>query len=129
MNQSFSKTALGIIGLLPISGLSGCVVRDHRPREVIVEERPRREVIIDEPRYREREVIIEERPPEVRYEVRGDAPSREHVWIEGHHVRVGNHWDWDHGHWERRPRHEAIWIPGRYEQRGHGYVWIEGRWR
>ena len=107
MNRSMSKNVLGLMGLLPLVGLTGCVVHDRRPREV----------------------IVEERPPETRYEVRSVAPSREHVWIDGHYVRVGNHWDWIGGHWEHRPRHEAVWLPGRYEPRGHGYVWIEGSWR
>lgn len=72
-------------------GLTGCVVHDRYRREevVVVEERPRREIHVDEDR--RREVIIEERPPEARVEFRSESPSREHVWLDGHYVRVGNH--------------------------------------
>lgn len=125
MNCSPSKLVFAAAGLLPFIGLTGCVV--HTRDRVVVEERRPREVIVEE--RRPREVFIEERIPEPRVERRSIRPSDEHIWIDGHYVREGNHWDWVSGRWERRPRHDAVWFPGHHEQREHGYVWIEGRWR
>ena len=90
MRHSIAKIILATAGVLPLIGLTGCVVREHdRPRR----ERER-EVIIEEPRReREREVIIvEEEPPAPRREERSRRPTEEHVWVEGHWVRVANHW-------------------------------------
>ena len=111
MNHSMSKIVLGFAAIMPLSGLTGCVVRerDYHRREVIV---------VDEPPPPRREVIIER-----------ERPSRDHLWIEGHWVRERDRWEWFGGHWEARPRREAEWVPGHHERREHGYVWIEGHWR
>jgi len=54
------------------------------------------------------DVLVRELPNT--YRLSGVAPSREHIWIRGHWLRVGSRWDWQAGHWEvRRVGHE--WIP------------------
>jgi hypothetical protein len=74
-------------------------------------------------------VIIEEAPPAPRTEVVYEAPSRDHVWIQGHWIRQGHSWEWYPGYWEHAPKRDAIWIPGKWEKSGRGWFWIEGSWK
>ncbi len=75
------------------------------------------------------QVVITEAPPVERIEVIGKAPSRDHVWARGYYIRRGTSWDWQPGHWERRPHEKAEWEHGHWEHHGSGYVFVEGRWR
>ncbi len=72
--------------------------------------------------------VVSVRPPEPRVEHYGAPPYPEAVWIEGHWQHRRGEWDWEPGHWERRPKPHAHWVPGRWEPRGAGWVWIKGHW-
>lgn len=73
-------------------------------------------------------LVVRVPPPAVRIEVRGAAPSPDHVWIAGHWAWEGR-WVWVSGRWAVPPRGHGRWEPGRWERRRRGWVWIEGRWR
>ncbi len=57
------------------------------------------------------------------------APSPEHVWVPGYHRWNGRAYDWQAGHYERRPRPNAQYVTGHWEQRDRGHVWVEGHWQ
>jgi hypothetical protein len=79
---------------------------------------------------RERVVVVEEEPPPVRREVVGVAPSRDHIWVEGHWVRRGRGgWDWEPGYWVARPRPRAEWVPGHWVRERGGWLYVDGHWR
>jgi hypothetical protein len=135
--------------------LPGCrrhqhvVVEDRRPAQVVVQQPVReREVIVREPVV-EREVIVEQHrdivieqpaprdvvvvqrpvdPPAPRVEVRTEAPSREHVYLEGYYDFRGSDWVWVPGRWERPMRPDAKWVPGRWVRVEGGYMWEPGHW-
>ncbi|HZE83561.1 MAG TPA: hypothetical protein VE035_04590 [Puia sp.] len=70
--------------------------------------------------------VVRERPAEVVY-VRPAPPSREHIWVTGDWVWVGNRYQWREGHWER-PRSAARWENGHWQETSRGWKWIPGHW-
>jgi hypothetical protein len=64
---------------------------------------------------RERVVVVDE-PPRPRVERIPVAPSRDHVWVEGHWVRRGHGWEWEPGYYLVRPRPPVAWVPGHWER-------------
>ncbi len=76
-----------------------------------------------------RRVYVRVGPPAVRVEVRGVAPSPNHVWISGHYRWDGDEYDWVLGHWEVRPRARAVWVDGHWKKGRHGWHWMPGHWK
>jgi len=93
-------------------GLAGCA-EDHHHEHV----------------RREQVVVVEDAPPPVRREVIPVAPSREHIWVDGHWVRRGHGWEWEPGYYVVRPRPRAEWEPGHWAHDRGGYVYVDGHWR
>jgi hypothetical protein len=107
--------------VLAVSGvifLGGCVVEDHPRREVIVEPAP---MTGDE--------IVVNAPPPPRDEVIVARPSPGHVWIRGYWAWRGGHHVWVGGRWELPPHPGYVWTEPRWEARGNGFVFIGGSWR
>jgi hypothetical protein len=75
------------------------------------------------------EVIVKVAPPHAIVEKRGEAPSKEHVWIAGYHNWDGHAYVWVPGRWERPPRPHAVWVAHTWKKRGDGYVMVEGHWK
>jgi hypothetical protein len=91
-----------LIGALAAALGAGCVVHGRGGFIAIAPPAPRARV------------VVESRP--------------EHVWVEGHWVRVGDRWEWDEGHWERE-RPGRVWVQGRWDHQPEGWVWIDGHWQ
>lgn len=98
--------------------LSGCVVEEHPRREVIVEPAP----VVGE------EVVVVA-PPPLREEVIVERPSPGHVWIRGYWAWRGGHHVWVGGRWELPPHPGYVWVEPRWESRGNGYFFVAGNWR
>ena len=62
-------------------------------------------------------------------EVVPPPPSPEHIWIVGYHRWNGRAYEWQRGHYERRPHANARYVAGHWEMRGSGHVWIDGHWQ
>jgi hypothetical protein len=75
------------------------------------------------------EVIVKVAPPHAIVEKRGEAPSKEHVWIAGYHNWDGHAYVWVPGRWERPPRPHQVWVAHTWVKRGGGYVMVEGHWK
>ena len=73
-------------------------------------------------------IIIKKRPPVVKIEVRGKAPYRNAVWINGHWRWHNNRHVWVKGYWQK-PRHGFVWVDGHWGKRRNGWVWIPGHWK
>ena len=73
-------------------------------------------------------VVVRTAPPAPRVEVRGVAPSANHVWVDGYWVHADQRWTWVPGHWEVRPRANAAWVPGSWAQTSTGWAWTPGHW-
>lgn len=74
-------------------------------------------------------VVVTAEPPPPRSEVKGVAPTSEHVWVPGYWSYANNRWVWIPGRWEARPRATATWVPSHWDQRGNGWVWTPGYWQ
>jgi hypothetical protein len=68
-------------------------------------------------------------PPAPIVEVRGAAPSPNHLWVPGYHAWNGTAYVWTPGHWVARPRARAVWVPGRWVHARRGWYLVEGHWR
>jgi len=80
----------------------------------------------------ENEYFEGELPPETPAalpEERPQAPSPEHVWLAGHHTRMGGEWVWVNGRYALPPSDDVVWVPGHWVAHLHGYAWIPGAWR
>lgn len=67
------------------------------------------------------------RPPQV--DVRVNAPSPRHVWIEDDWEPRDGRYEYVGGRWAEPPYGGARWVPGHWRHRRHGWVWIPGHWR
>src|SRR5690348_13281205 len=67
--------------------------------------------------------IVYEEPPAERVEIRGVAPSRDHIWIKGHYIRRGREWVWEPGRWELH-HGRGEYVAGHWEREGRGWVYI-----
>ena len=74
-------------------------------------------------------VYVNVPPPPVQVEVRGTAPSPNHVWIGGFHRWDGRAYVWVPGHWNARPHPRAVWVAGRWHTHHKGWYWVDGHWR
>ena len=74
-------------------------------------------------------VFVRTRPPAVIVEVRGVAPSSDHVWIPGYHAWRGGDYVWVPGHWDRGPHPRAVWVNGQWKHHGDGWYWVDGHWK
>jgi hypothetical protein len=57
------------------------------------------------------------------------APSPEHAWVPGYHRWNGRAYEWQNGHYERRPHSNARYVAGHWERRDRGHTWVEGHWQ
>ena len=127
LQQIGTKSLLAGLGLLAL-GAVGCSVDVYAPP-------PRERVVVEEAPpppppgpYVEDSVVVEDAPPEPQYEDPGPQPGVGFVFVTGEYVRVGDHWEWHRGHWDRPPEGRHRWVASRYERRGGGYVRITGHW-
>ena len=70
--------------------------------------------------------VVETSPPPPRHEVVVYRPG--HVWVQGHWIRDGRHWQWREGYYVRE-RPNYVYVQPRWERRNRGYVYIQGEWR
>lgn len=66
--------------------------------------------------------------PTAPVERRMNAPSRQHIWIEGGWIYRGNGYVYKPGYWVV-PRPGMVWAPGRWRRSHRGWVWVPGQWR
>ena len=116
MKRTFWTKTLLITAGLPL--LAGCIV-EPRPRRVVVVEQPApAEVVVDQP----------STPPPAQVEVQPASPGPAYVWVGGcYEWHAG--WVWVRGRWAVRPRPGAVWVGGVWIHHRHGYVWVGGHWR
>lgn len=67
------------------------------------------------------------RPPKV--DVRINAPSPRHVWIEDDWEPYNGRYEYRGHRWVEPPRAGVVWVPGHWRHRRHGWVWVPGHWR
>ena len=117
--RKLSRSIVYLLSGCALTGLgTGCVV-----------ERPRREVVVEEPAPAPDAEVVVEAPPPPRVEIVGVAPGPDFIWI-------GGFWGWDHGRyvwregrWGHGPYRGARWEGGHWDHVRGGHVWVEGRWR
>lgn len=76
------------------------------------------------------EIEIENPPPPAPTEaaVRPDRPSRQHVWVRGHHIVTSGTWIWVPGHWAKPPHRGQTWMPCHTRRKSEIWVWTPGYW-
>jgi hypothetical protein len=72
--------------------------------------------------------VVVRRPPPRRVEVRGVAPGRGYVWIDGHYAWQGGDYVWIAGRWDSPPSPRQHWVAGRWVHSRGGWYWQEGHW-
>ena len=72
--------------------------------------------------------ISPDAPPPPRREVVIEAPSRNHVWVEGCWERRGDRWAWAPGRWELPPQRGSVWIRSQYLKEGGAYRYEPAHW-
>jgi hypothetical protein len=68
-------------------------------------------------------------PPAPIVEVRGPAPERGFVWIDGYHRWDGGRYVWVPGRWDRPPHPHAHWVAHHWVHRHGEWILVEGHWR
>jgi hypothetical protein len=68
-------------------------------------------------------------PPAQETETVPPAPGPDFLWIAGAHRWNGRAYEWQRGHYERKPQPHAQYSPGHWEKQSRGHRWIEGRWQ
>ena len=67
-------------------------------------------------------------PPPPAAEAIPPSPGPDYVWIAGAHRWNGRAYEWQRGHYERKPQPNARYNPGHWEKQNRGHRWVEGRW-
>jgi hypothetical protein len=72
---------------------------------------------------------VDRGPPRNRYEIRGNRPGHDMMWISGHWRWTGRDYDWVPGRWSAIHPGSRSWSPGRWRHNRNGWYWQDGRWR
>ena len=104
---------LAALPVLAILSISGCYVESGTPPPA-------------NPAYVEAPPPAPTPPPP---EAVPPAPSPEHVWVAGYNRWNGRAYEWQSGHYERRPHSNAQYVAGHWEKRDRGHVWVDGHWQ
>lgn len=70
-------------------------------------------------------------PPQPHYEVRGEVPYVNAVWLPGYYAFNDGRrdYDWVPGRWQAPPSPGHVWVAPRYVHRDNKYYYYEGNWR
>jgi hypothetical protein len=74
-------------------------------------------------------VVVKTGPPVARVEVRGHAPSPNHVWVGGYWKWSGSAHGWVAGGWRVPPHHGGVRVDGHWKKAYGGWTWAPGHWR
>jgi len=83
-------------------------------------------------------------PPANKPEYRGEAPSKDHAWLDGFWNWKKNQWVWNKGRYQNvikdtppirnyefippPPSHLHVWVPGNWTMEAGDWTWIKGRY-
>jgi hypothetical protein len=68
-------------------------------------------------------------PPAPAPEAIPPAPGPEYTWVPGAHRWNGHAYEYQRGHYERKPHPSAQYAPGHWEKQQRGHKWVEGHWQ
>ncbi len=121
-----------IVSLLGAAAVAGCYVEPAQPAPIAPPPPTGQFVETPAPPTPEsNEVVVEQPPPPPPPVVEPPPPappSPDQEWVVGSYRWDGHRYDWNRGHFERRPRPQARYVAGHWAARGRGHVWVDGRW-
>jgi hypothetical protein len=117
-----SKTTIYIsISFIALAGF-GCV-----RSETVVPQQPaanqdQQQAADQQPAY----VEVQQAPPALLVETQPPAQSPDDVWISGYWNWTSQQYQWQAGHYSRRPQPDVAWVAPRYDAEAHRYT--PGQW-
>ena len=119
--------AMGSVLALGMFVYLGCRDHERRTRVVVEREGPPPVVVVEErPRG---EVFVEQAPPPMIVEQVPVAPSPLHVWVQGYYNWHDGRYVWVRGHYVTPPHRGEHWVPDGWVRTDRGYRYVPGHWR